>query len=391
MRHQKGSIRKDKARGAWFGIWREDELCDDGSIKRVQKSCKLADIDNRYRYEKDVRPILDAILAPINDGKVDVRGTMTVAQFVDSEWMPHCTRELSPATVDHYQKGWKYLKPYLGEKALRDVRAADVTDLLATMSQNGIGHRCVKQAKTVGSAIFSRALAYSIIDGTNPFKHGALPKRRDKKKVKPMTTLQDVWAMIQALKGQPKAQAAIGLTWLGGLNPSEARGALWENYDGMALKITQSVWRTHVGPTKTEAREAPIPIIAPLRAILSELRAADGNPLTGPILRGNKGKPLNLDNLSRRVIKPALEAAGIPWKDAYRANRRSVSTTATALAKDNGLAAKGLLRHATLATTDRNYIQTVPAETLAAMSELERQFAECDANCDAKVSAGVVN
>ena len=122
-----------------------------------------------------------------------------------------------------------------------------------------------------------------------------------------------------------------------------------------------------------------------------EVRAADGDPLTGPILRGERGKPLNLDNLSRRVIKPALEAAGIPWKDAYRANRRSVSTTTTALAKDKGLAAKGFLRHATLATTDRNYIQTVPAETLDAMSELERQFAECDANVKQVASAANVN
>jgi integrase len=391
MRHQEGSIRKDKARGVWYGVYREDRLQPDGSVKRVQRVVKLADICNRYRSESDVRPLLDAILAPLNDGKVDVRSTMTVAQFVENGWLPHCEQVLAPASMDHYKKGWRYLKPYIGAKALRDVRAADASDLLDSMRKQGIGHRCVKQAKTTGSAIFTRALACSIIDGNNPFKLAALPKRRKKKSAKPTTTVQDVWAMLQALKGHPKAQAAIGLTWFGGLNPSEARGALWENYDGVSLKITQSVWRTHTGSTKTEAREAPIPIIGPLGAILSQVRAADGNPLTGPILRGKKGQPLNLDNLSRRVIKPALQAAGLPWKDAYRANRRSVSTTATALAKDNGLAAKGLLRHATLATTDRNYIQTVPAETLAAMSELERQFAECDANCDAKVSHGVVN
>lgn len=45
------------------------------------------------------------------------------------------------------------------------------------------------------------------------------------------------------------------------LHLSEAHGALWESYDGVHLKITQSVWRTHVGPCKTEAREAPFYII----------------------------------------------------------------------------------------------------------------------------------
>jgi hypothetical protein len=88
-----------------------------------------------------------------------------------------------------------------------------------------------------------------------------------------------------------------------------------------------------------------------------------------------KDRPLNLDNLNRRVIAPALKAAGIPWRG-YRPNRTGISTVATARAKDNGLAAKGLLRHSQLATTDRNYIQGVPAETLAAMAALEREFVE---------------
>lgn len=55
-----------------------------------------------------------------------------------------------------------------------------------------------------------------------------------------LPNLQDVWAMLQVLS-DVKARAAIGLTWLGGLNPSEARGALWQNYDAVSLKITQSV------------------------------------------------------------------------------------------------------------------------------------------------------
>ena len=66
--------------------------------------------------------------------------------------------------------------------------------------------------------------------------------------------------------------------------------------------------------------------------------------------------------------------------------------TTTTLAKDNGLAAKALLRHSTLATTDQNYIQAIPAETLAAMNELERQFADCaDASVMQTTLKGVVN
>jgi hypothetical protein len=57
-----------------------------------------------------------------------------------------------------------------------------------------------------------------------------------------------------------------------------------------------------------------------------------------------------------------------------RPNRSGISTLATALAKDNGLAAKWLLTRSQLATTERNYIHTIPSQTLAAMAALEREF-----------------
>jgi integrase len=170
-----------------------------------------------------------------------------------------------------------------------------------------------------------------------------------------------------------KARAAIGLTYFGGLSPSEARGAEWENYEGYRLKITRSVWRTHAGPTKTEAREQPIPVIEPLRDILGELREADGNPSVGPILRGERGKPLNLDNLARRVIRPALAKAGIKWNGWY-AHRRGAGTLVTAVAKDEGMAAKGLLRHSNLSTTTAHYVKDVPRETQQAMLAIEKLF-----------------
>jgi integrase len=112
--------------------------------------------------------------------------------------------------------------------------------------------------------------------------------------------------------------------------------------------------------------------------MLAQLRAADGNPTVGPILRGNRigAKPLNLDNLARRVIRPALSKAGIKWNGWY-ANRRGAGIIATALAKDNGLAAKGLLRHSNLSTTTQYYVKGVPAETQLAMEKVEQLFQDC--------------
>ena len=77
---------------------------------------------------------------------------------------------------------------------------------------------------------------------------------------------------------------------------------------------------------------------------------------------------MNLDNLEPTSHQTCVGRCG---------NHVARLQTATALAKDNGLAAKALLRRSTSATTERNDIQAIPAEILAAMNELERQFADC--------------
>jgi len=116
------------------------------------------------------------------------------------------------------------------------------------------------------------------------------------------------------------------LQFFAGLRPGEARGVCWEHYDGKRLDVRQSVWHTHVTSPKTEDSEKFVPVIEPLAEILADLREADGNPAAGPILRGPSGKPLNLDNLGKRVLIPLLKAKKVEWHGWYSL-RRGVATT----------------------------------------------------------------
>src|SRR5260370_13208009 len=91
-----------------------------------------------------------------------------------------------------------------------------------------------------------------------------------------------------------------------GLRPGEARGARWEDYDGKTLSVKQSVWRKHTTDPKTASAAKPVSVIEPLRELLAELREAEGNQVTGPILIGIlDGEPLHLEMLAREVILPA--------------------------------------------------------------------------------------
>jgi integrase len=182
----------------------------------------------------------------------------------------------------------------------------------------------------------------------------------------------EVLAIMDALgnAGKQKARAAVALMFFAGLRPGEARGVRWEDFDGKRLIVRQSVWHTYTTSPKTESSAKPVPVIEPLGTILAELRSADGNPTSGPILRGPSGKPLDLHNLANRVVIPTLREAKTPieWHGWY-ALRRGVATAVADLS--NSLAAKGLLRHSSVSTTERHYIKDVPESTLQAMKRLE--------------------
>jgi hypothetical protein len=175
-----------------------------------------------------------------------------------------------------------------------------------------------------------------------------------------------------------------------------ARGACWEDYDGKRLFVRRSIWRVWTTSPKTESSAKPVPVIEPLGTILAGLRKADGNPPSGPILRGPSGKPLDLDNLAERVVKPTLRQCAVckklesKHKDAghdfqldislpvwhgWYSLRRGVGTAVADLS--NSLAAKGLLRHSSVSTTERHYIKDVPESTLQAMKQLEALCNEC--------------
>ena len=198
-----------------------------------------------------------------------------------------------------------------------------------------------------------------------------IPKKAAAPKETHASTPDEVLSSMDALEnaGELQACTAVALMFFAGLRPGEARGARWQDFDGKRLNVRQSIWRTHATEPKTVEANKPVPIIDPLRSLLAQLRALDGNPTAGPILRSPLGKPLNLDNLAKRKVRPILAAAGMEWHGWY-ALRRGIATLGNAVEKD-AMAAKGLLRHASVTTTQKYYIKEVPEVTLKAMEKVE--------------------
>jgi len=369
-RHQEGYIWRKG--GNWYGRW-WDAVVEDGRVVRRQKARRLAPYCDRYRSERDVRPLLDEILRPINEGKAKPESTLPVATFVENYYLPFAQENCRPSTYSAYATQWRtYLASRLTKTTLRDFRTVDAANLLGEIHVcHRLSRSTLRHLKAFMSAVFTFAKNQGILDGLNPIQDAMIPKKAAAPKETHANTTDEVLSMMAALEnaGERRACAAIAMMFFAGLRPGEARGANWENFDGKRLYIKRSIWRTYATEPKTAEASKPVPIIDPLRSLLAELRVADGNPESGPILRGPVGKPLNLDNLAKRTVRPILKAAGMKWHGWY-ALRRGIATLVNSVEKD-AMAAKGLLRHASVITTQKHYIKEVPGITLKAMEKIE--------------------
>jgi integrase len=361
-----------KVGGSWYGRWR-DNVVEDGHVVRKQCSAKLADVCDRFRTKADVRTLLAEKLRPINEGRARPESTLSVAQYIEKHYLPFVEENFKPSTCAGYYSLWEmYLASRLMAVALRDFRTVHAATLLAEVHRaHGLGRTTLKHIKSFLSSVFTYAKNQGVLDGVHPIRDAVIPRKASASAATHAATPDEVLAIMGALEkaGEKKACAAVALMFFAGLRPGEARGACWEDFDGKKLTVRESVWHTYRTSPKTESSAKPVPIIEPLTSILADLRTADKNPSSGAILRGPSGKPLDLHNLGNRIVIPTLRQAGIAWHGWY-ALRRGVATAVTALSTDS-LAAKGLLRHSSVSTTERHYIKDVPESTLQAMKRLE--------------------
>jgi integrase len=185
--------------------------------------------------------------------------------------------------------------------------------------------------------------------------------------------LDDVVAMVNALP-EPAA-TLIATAAFSGLRRSEIMGLRWEDLDGDELTVRRSAWRPTavVEATKTKASRARIPVISVLAQYLESHR--NGFPPDGFIFQGPVSqKPLDLHNLTNRVILPKLREAKIEWCG-WHGFRRGLATNLKALDVKPEIA-KDILRHANISVTMDIYAQPVAAKSKAAMKKMEKVFQE---------------
>jgi integrase len=147
--------------------------------------------------------------------------------------------------------------------------------------------------------------------------------------------------------------------------------------------VPWSVWNSSVSEPKTRRSRSPIPVVHQLSDALEAHRLRMGVLAQPglPIFQAGNGKPLNLDNLARRVIAPNAKWHG------WHAFRRGLATNLHALGVDDKTI-QAILRHSNVGLTMNVYLKSVNESQVSAMDALSEKLGIC--NDHATKSTGVI-
>ena len=354
----------------WCLRFYENVIRSNGSVVRKKSFRILAPVSQEYPNKTSVRTLADQITGPLNSGTLIPESSQRLIDFIDNHYLPAARRTLRPSTY----KGYKdivenHLRKRLGDVRVRDFRTVHGQRLMSQIPE--VGHKSLMRIRATLSATFTFALRTGVLDGHNPMHSVSVPGR-PKKYRPPSYSLDESAKIAKAVHHNDAAFVAVSIATFAGLRLSEIRGLRWTDFDGTMLRIQRSVWRTQVGPTKTEESEAPVPVIPALRYVLETYRKKIQPNDEDYILAGErKGMPLNLHNLANRVIKPALKEKGLEWKG-WKAWRAGLASALYALKVPPKVIA-AILRHDPL-TSWKYYIDAPSEESVKAMEGIEEWF-----------------
>ena len=224
--------------------------------------------------------------------------------------------------------------------------------------------------------VFKQAKRLGILDGLNPIQDVSIPQALEPED----THAHDLAEIRSILSVLPEPARSVVLTAaLTGLRKGEIRGLCWSDFDGTELAVNRTAWNSVVNEPKTRKSKAPIPVVRQLAEALElhRLRAGILAQPGLPIFQAGNGKPLNLDNLARRVIMPALRcSSSLPQWHGWHAFRRGLATNLHELGVDDKTI-QGILRHSNLNLTMNVYVKSVTESQVSAMDQLSEKLGTC--------------
>lgn len=361
--------------GSWHVRWREIVRQPDGSLKKVNRSRRLASRKD-YPRKTEMLLLMNEFMAQqntvsgIDDAEVAFAG-MTIGEFVEGHYLPFVSTQKRPSTRRGYEQMWKaYVRDRIGSMRLRDFKTVHGSRLLKSIAaENDLTRTTLQHIKGFVSGIFTFALNEGIYTGINPMQSVLLPPARPAGETYAYRS-DEILQMMAALP-EP-ARTVVALAAYTGLRAGEIAALRWEDLTDGSLIVSRSLWRGYTSEPKTAASKAAVPVIPQLSAILERHRQLTGEPNSGFVFSNEVGGAIDLEKLGSRVVRPAIQSVGIHWHG-WHAFRRGLASNLYRLGVTDKVV-QAILRHSKPILTRERYIKAFSPDVLAAMNLLNSEF-----------------
>lgn len=350
---QRGTI---KQRGNfWVVRFNVKVLAPSGKTRWKSRTVRLAPIGGAYRTEASVQSLAEEAIQKEAGATVKPTSVETFERFIELTYLPAVKATLKHTTYRGYRDLFGYVQPHLGGVELRELDSVKGNAILKAVSEAKpeLVHNTLVKCKRFLSSAWKHAKSVGLVHGACPID-GSVKIPEGAKSAKPHAYRpHEVGAIYNAVPDE--FQAIVVVMASTGLRPEELKGLKWSDFNGDSLAIRRVVTnRKVIESTKTVASAASVPCS---RDVISALKRHRKLTLgDGFIFHGRRAdQPLNLENETRRKIRPALRKAKVAWHGWY-AFRRGVATNLHAEGIDDKTI-QGLLRHSELRTTQNIYIQ----------------------------------
>jgi integrase len=369
----------------------------DGKLRRVQKSRKLATIEElkkknpRVQINSEiVKELFRDFMHEVNNAEPPSTDDMRIADFWEHQYFPYCEREwkgtgMKPSTVYGYEQIWnQHLKAHFGDLTLR-AYTADLARRFLSSLKTKQGKNTLRHIRALAGAMFGEAVERGLVNA-NPWRGVKLPKDAIEPDETQHYTLEEAEDIISALVDHVDCQLVMALSCFLALRPGEIAALRWEDIDAKWIHIRRSVVRGKIGTPKTKESLAPLPLIDQVRVPLELWRRKCGNPTEGFVFESRKGTPVDLHNLSARVIRPHVDGNGecircektpkrlktTRWKTLY-SGRRGAITAIIELNDGDAAVGQRWARHKSMTTTLNVYKKSItPKRLLEGAAKLEQ-------------------
>jgi integrase len=147
---------------------------------------------------------------------------------------------------------------------LRDFRTTDGSRLLQAIAhESDLSITTFKHIKAMLSGVFTYAKNEGLFDGANPVQDVFLPNARPEGDTFAYF-LPEICQMVTLLP-EP-ARTIVATAAFTGLREGELRGLDVTDFNGETLRVSRSIWRSHVNAPKGAGE---VPVIGPLAAMLT--------------------------------------------------------------------------------------------------------------------------